>query len=360
MRDTGSTLLACTASLSIVVRGDSPPAYPSPVPRGVVTYGFGSAASTTSSLTASITPSSLSFASGSPAHSSGRVVIDVSSLISANSSGSATSQATSTSKTNSILVSMASSSAPSSGDDSAHRTKVIVFAVVFGFIGLIIAGASILFIYRFRRGQAPFGIRGASPIHDDEIASWRRNSQEQKLTIPPSAHQPATREVSAMHLNSPEWTWSASPSSIRTISAYITDPQVHAQAPNARVGLTDEAIPGAHPYFTRPKRQSARLSKLSHGHSRSKSGRSSISAKSLWSPEWTSSDFKQPEPSNWYAVDDAAALSHSRSPEHGSSSPATSVYGETNSAGGLSPRPAPRSRPWENYVAREDIGKAIS
>ncbi|PBP21804.1 hypothetical protein BUE80_DR007390 [Diplocarpon rosae] len=163
-----------------------------------------------------------------------------------------------------------------------------------------------------------------------------------------------------MHLNSPEWTWTASPSSIRPISAYITDAQVHAQAPNARVGLTDEAIPGAHPYITRPKSQSARLSKLSHGHSRSKSGRSSISAKSLWSLDWTGSDFKQPEPSNWYAVDEAAAISHSRSTEHGSSSPATSVYGETNSAGGLSPRPAPRSRPWENYVAKEDIGKAIS
>ncbi|OWP03948.1 hypothetical protein B2J93_4512 [Marssonina coronariae] len=163
-----------------------------------------------------------------------------------------------------------------------------------------------------------------------------------------------------MHLTSPEWTWAASASSIRTVSAYITDPQVLAQAPNARVGLTDEAIPGAHPYITPPKRRSARLSRRSSGHSRSKSGRSSISARSLWIPDWASNDFKQPEPSTWYAVDEAIAISHFRGTEHESSSPGTSVYGETNLAGGLSPRPAPRSRPWENYLAKEDGEKAIS
>lgn len=60
---------------------------------------------------------------------------------------------------------------------------------------------------------------------------------------------------------------------------------IQARAPNARAGLTDDAVPGDEPYIACPKRQSSRLSKLplsssprsTHGrHARSRSSRSSL------------------------------------------------------------------------------------
>ncbi|KAG4436452.1 hypothetical protein IFR05_008066 [Cadophora sp. M221] len=370
MRDIGSALLACVFSLSLVVLGDPssfshwsiPTAFPSLQGSKSFTANWFGLAASTNTITASIVPSSLSRSTSSP-ESSTTVLIDVSSFItSANSSNPSTSRAVaSDSVLEASTLPMSSSSATPTGDNSpSHQTLVIVLAVVLGAVGLILIGAIIFLLYRYRRDQLPFSHRGASPINDDEIASWRRTGQEQKLTIPPPIHRPAIREVAAVHLNSPGWTWAASPSSIRTVSAHITDHQVQTQAPNARAGLTDEVVPGADPFIAQPKRQNSRLSKLPPGHARSKSRRSSISAKSLWSPDRTSNDLKyQEQPhSTWYAVDDAAASSHFRT-EHSSNSPGTSVFGE-QITGGLSPRPERRTRPWEQEISREDIGRAIA
>ncbi|KAH7330383.1 hypothetical protein BKA65DRAFT_58139 [Rhexocercosporidium sp. MPI-PUGE-AT-0058] len=362
MRNIGSASLACVFGLSLVVLGDQSSFSHSPIPTTFPSFG-GSKSFTTNTITASIVPSTRSRSTSSP-ESSTIVLIDVSSFI---TSGSSSNPSTSRAVANSGSVlqastpPMSSSSATPSGDNSSpDQTLVTVLAVVLGAVGLILIGAIIFLVYRYRKGQLPFSHRGASPINDDEIASWRRTAQEQKLTIPSPIHRPAIREVAAVHLNSPGWTWTASPSSIRTVSAHITDHQVQAQAPNARVGLTDEVVPGADPFIPQPKRQNSRLSKLPPGHSRTKSRRSSMSAKSLWSPDRTSNDLKYQEqpPSTWYAVDDGTNSSHFRT-ELSSNSPGTSVFGE-QITGGLSPRPERRTRPWEHEVSREDIGRAIA
>ncbi|KAL8387837.1 hypothetical protein RB595_009640 [Gaeumannomyces hyphopodioides] len=57
---------------------------------------------------------------------------------------------------------------------------------------------------------------------------------------------------------------------------------IHARAPNAREGLTDQAIPGDEPYIPLPKRQPSRISKMSGvasprlAHTRARSSRSSL------------------------------------------------------------------------------------
>ncbi|CZT48135.1 uncharacterized protein RSE6_08796 [Rhynchosporium secalis] len=254
---------------------------------------------------------------------------------------------------------MSASSATPGDKSSSPSTLVIVLAVVLGAIGLILIGSLIFLTCRYRRGQLPFTNRGASPINDDEIASWRTTGQKQKLTIPSPTYQPPVREVADVHVRPSGWTWAVSPSSIRTISC-ITDPQLQAQAPNARAGLTDEVIPGAEPFLPQPKRQSSRLAKVPLGHYRTKSRRSSMSARSMWSPDRTSNDYiyrEQPH-TTWYAVDGAATPSSHFRTEHSSSSPGTSSYDEYIS-GGLSPRPERRARAWEQEVQREDIGRAI-
>ncbi|KAK0128836.1 hypothetical protein ONS95_000785 [Cadophora gregata] len=370
MRDIGSTFLACIACLSLVVLGDSSSsshrsistASPSVASKSVAANLFGLAVST-NTITASIKPP-ISSSLSSPPEASTTVLIDISSFLkSANSSEPSTSRAVTTSESalqvSNIPMSSSSTTAPSEDNSSSHQTLVIVLAAVLGAVGLILIGAIVFLIYRYRRGRLPFGHRGVSPINDDEIASWRRTGQEQKLTLPSPVYRPAIREVTSVHLNSPGWTWTASPSSIRTVSAHITDHQVQAQAPNARAGLTDEVVPGADPFIPQPKRQNSRLSKLPPGHARSKSRRSSMSAKSLWSPDRTSNDLKYQEqpPSTWYAVDDAATSPFRT--ELSTSSPGTSVFGEAFT-GGLSPRPERRTRPWEQEVSRDDIGRAIA
>ncbi|KAJ5047477.1 uncharacterized protein L3040_003301 [Drepanopeziza brunnea f. sp. 'multigermtubi'] len=252
-----------------------------------------------------------------------------------------------------------SSFATTAGDDSQNRKTVIILSAVLGSVGLLSIGMVVLVIYRCRRGKSPFGHRGASPINDDEIASWRQSGLEKKLTIPPPTHQPPTRGVSAVQIHSSRWKRTASPSSIPTVSANLSGPRVLAQAPNARLGLTDEAVPGADAFIIPSKRRSSRLSKLPPGHSRSKSSGSSMSGKSLWNLERTSSDYRQPKMSSpWSAFDDAIVSSHFEKAEHGSSSPGSSLFEETT--GGLSPRPEPRMRPGERNVAPEEIGRAIS
>ncbi|KAH7383605.1 hypothetical protein BKA64DRAFT_682692 [Cadophora sp. MPI-SDFR-AT-0126] len=370
MRDIGSAFLACVASLSLVVLGDQssfshwpiPTAFPLSGSKSIAANWFGLAVSSNTITASIITPSPSR--STSPPVASTTVLIDVSSfLTSANSSNPSTSRAISPSDSAqqvSNIPMSSSSTTPSEDKSSSRQTLVIVLAVVLGAVGLILIGAIIFLIIRYRKGKLPFGHRGASPINDDEIASWRRTGQEQKLTLPPPVYRPAIREVASVKLNSPGWTWAASPSSIRTISAHITDHQVQAQAPNARAGLTDEVVPGADPFIAQPKRQNSRLSKLPPGHARSKSRRSSMSGKSLWSPDRTSNDLKYQEqaPSTWYAVDDPAASSHFRT-EISSNSPGTSVFGEPVT-GGLSPRPERRTRPWEQEVSKDDIGRAIA
>lgn len=327
---------------------------------------LGGLAARTSTTTAALvsSPSSTSTLSYSSSEPSTRTTtIDVSSLISAISSVPSTFRAiqTSASSIPSSTPLMSSSSSPSGNGSTSHRTLIIVLATVLGSVSLILAGTSLFLCTRYRKGQTPFGHRGASPINDDEIASWRRPSNEQKTHF--SSPILATRQLSPIAMaHSPAWTWAASPSSIRTVSAHVFEPPaVFAQAPNARLGLTDEVVPGADPFITPPKRQNSRISKLPPGHARSKSRRSSFSGKSLWGGhDRTDSEIKvQEATSTWFAPDDATLNSNFRSTDQGSSSPGTSIF-DGLTTGGLSPRPATRTRMWEHQIPREDIGRAIA
>ncbi|KAF8867020.1 hypothetical protein BDZ45DRAFT_667015 [Acephala macrosclerotiorum] len=342
------------------------------------------AASSTVTITASIistTPLSTTTVQASSQRTTVNT-INVLSFMTSSSAASTTSRATSTtSSPNETSLSMSSSSATSQPTKISHQTLIIILSAVFGSVGLILLGGAIFLLYRFSQGRTPFRHRGASPINDDEIESWR--SGREKQPIPPPDHGPAIREVASLPLHTPAWTWAASSTSIRTVSANMSDfpsviayPEplsVVAKAPNARAGLTDEALPGADPFITPPKRQSSRLSKAPPGHARTKSRRSSISAKSMWSVrERSSSDLKgkdrystwydqdpksKERQSTWYDQDDEVVSSHMRT-DNGSSSPGISDFFDGVPSGGLSPRPKSRPRLWE--VSREDIGRAIA
>lgn len=287
--------------------------------------------------------------------------IDVSSFMTSSSAAISTSSGAGSSSSSYNETSMSSSSEISQTTNSkgiSHQTLVIILSAVLGSLGLILLVGAVFCLYRYRRGQAPFRHRGASPINDDEIESWRTSGREKHL-IPAPNHGPAIREVSLLPMHSPQWTWAASPTSIRTISANMSEPHsVVAKAPNARAGLTDEALPGADPFITPPKRQSSRLSKAPPGHSRTRSRRSSISAKSLWGRERSSSDLKgKDQQSTWYDQEVEVISSHIPT-DNGSSSPGVSDFFDGVPSGGLSPRPKSRPRLYE--ISREDIGRAIA
>lgn len=265
---------------------------------------------------------------------------------------------------------MSSTSEISNGTPSSHnRNLTIILASVLGFLGLLLVTGIILLIARYRRQQAPFGHRGATPIDDEEIASWRRSEQEKRQDQPPE-HKAAIREVLELpRQHHSGWTWAttASSASIHTMPSPFPDsPSYIATAPNARAGLTDETVPGADPFITPPKRHNSRLSKLPPGHSRTRSGRSSFSAKSmLGSPghNRVSSDLKATERSpTWYdSYDDPGGSqgAYLKEIEAGIDSPRMSMFDDLNS-GGLSPRPKSVARTMMRWERTDDIGRAIA
>jgi hypothetical protein len=304
-----------------------------------------------------------------------KTIVESSLMTSASSASRATAAATSTLATSSASLGnpsqpMSSSSATSSyiTQSSHNRNLVIILSSVLGFLGLLLVAGLAVLVFRYRRGQTPFGHRGASPIDDEEIASWRRSEQEKRLPSPLSEHRAAIREVPELPLaHHSGWTWAttASSGSIHTIPSPFPDsPQYIATAPNARAGLTDETVPGEDPFITPPKRHNSRLSKLPPSHSRNRSGRSSISAKSMLgaqSHHRTSSDLKARDRTPaWYDNYDDSVHGAYLKEIGGIDSPRMSkdMFDDLTS-GGLSPRPKSvvRTMTWERT---DDIGRAIA
>ncbi|KAK0633501.1 hypothetical protein B0T14DRAFT_491665 [Immersiella caudata] len=65
---------------------------------------------------------------------------------------------------------------PTSGSSDSvgsNRTLVIVLSSVLSVVGLLLILGAILLCRRKRKGRFPFFPRGASPIDDDEIATWK-------------------------------------------------------------------------------------------------------------------------------------------------------------------------------------------
>lgn len=250
-------------------------------------------------------------------------------------------------------TSMATSISPDSGNTS-HRNLVIILSAVLGFVGLLLITGAILLITRYLRNQSPFAHRGASPINDEEIASWRGTISEQKQPLPYSTQPSVTHDANTVGLaQTPGWIWPTSTSAVQPAmpkpASIVPDtPSFLAKAPNARAGLTDETVPGAVPFIPPVKRQSSRLSKAPRGHARSKSRRSSLSAKSMWSYKEPSMEMKPKETSpTWFdPEDDHNTGRELRDIDTSNDSPGTSIF-DGLSAGGLSPRPKSRPRLWE-------------
>jgi hypothetical protein len=219
-----------------------------------------------------------------------------------------------------------------------HQDLIIILSVILGVLALVLIGTAICLFCRYRHGKAPY--RGATPINEEEIQSWRGTTVEQKRQYPvikPPSHVHTPRGVS---IESPGWT----PTSTRSNNP---PPSFVAKAPNSRVGLTDEVVPGADPFVQTHKRQSSRLSKAPPGHSRTKSRRSSTSGKSS-----RSIGRRQ----TWYDPDDESTekeTGRTRDLDN-CESPGASIC-DGLSAGGLSPRPKPKS--WEK---KDEIGRAIA
>ncbi|RDL41929.1 uncharacterized protein BP5553_01908 [Venustampulla echinocandica] len=265
----------------------------------------------------------------------------------------------------SSLPSPSAVSANSETGHISHKTLVIILSTVIGSVGIILVITALWLIHRYRRGKSPFSHRGASPIDDEEIASWRAPPEEPKLPILQPGRQQAGQDVDTIGLaHSPDWMWPSAPPAVRprpSISTIIPNTPCTARAPNSRAGLTDEAIPGADPFIPPMKRQSSRLSKTPPGHARTKSRRSSMSGKSIWSYNGTTIGNVESKPRErthiWYDPENDNIGRELKDLDHASSSPGTSIFDGLAVAGGLSPRPASRPR-----LSAEDkeIGRAIA
>jgi hypothetical protein len=370
MRGTGTTLVRIF-SLPLLVRAapPAPPVTPSATSPGPPSKGANSPA--TSPIASTTTTTSIHFSTSSQQLITTINTIDVLSFMTSNTPDSISSFPSSATPTWATLAVHSPTTSPSistipmtssisNEGSSDHRTLLIVLSTVLGFVGLVLILGSLFLLLRYRRGQSPFCHRGRDAINDDEILSWRRNNFDQKRP-PPALLATEKPEMSTAKLgNPPTWRWVTPPTPVQTVlspsSEYPGSPSFLAKAPNARMGLTDETIPGADPFVGTIKRQSSRLSKPPPGHTRSKSRRSSMSAKSVGSFKWqnrerVSSDSKA-EGSNfsWFDPEDESVVGQLRT-DRTSSSNRTSVF-DGLAMGGLSPRPQPRPDGAEIYIGR--------
>ncbi|KAM0322880.1 hypothetical protein ACHAQA_009221 [Verticillium albo-atrum] len=188
--------------------------------------------------------------------------------------------------------------------DEPDQTLAIALSTVLSLLAVALIGGSILVCYRYRQGRLPFINRGITPIDDEEIESWKyRKEEEAILEKTPTS---LTKHASTASLKKPPsvviyqnhnqyqprpsgesqspYSFTFNGASKKSIE--IPQTPVLARAPNARPGLTDEAIQGDDAFIPSPKRQTSRLSKYPPNssatsprgaHGRTQSSRSSFS-----------------------------------------------------------------------------------
>lgn len=207
--------------------------------------------------------------------------------------------------------------------------------------------------------------RGITPIGDEEIASWKVGPPSEKQALRPSTRSQHTPSPSTTSIKSPsviQYATSArpsfdlvSPAPLLTNKISIDLPRapgtaVLARAPNARSGLTDDAVPGDAPFVVESlRRQPSKLSKK-----QSTSGRTSLDQRTRGS---RANSYKS-------IADHGKSLDLPRPPSDGSRRGHTRIYSSSSVPpvlsssecahySALSPPPPPsRGR-------REDIGRAI-
>lgn len=203
------------------------------------------------------------------------------------------------------------------GSDSSdlNRTTVIVLSTVLSVVGVILVVGAALFCLRCRRRRSKLFRRGITPIDDDEIETWKSSRREKELGddagltrygdnhghVKHESVSSTRKSTSVIVYSNARRSEERSPRSPRTQFQYgkrsldgrkisfdkeLPQTPIQARAPNAREGLTDDAVPGDDPFIQYPKRQTSRLSKNPpnhpqqprHAHTRT---RSSFSLRSL-------------------------------------------------------------------------------
>ncbi|KAH0541324.1 hypothetical protein GP486_008716 [Trichoglossum hirsutum] len=139
-----------------------------------------------------------------------------------------------------------------------RRNLILILALGLGVILTAVAIWLSCRLWRRRKAGASFFGRGSTPIDDEEIQTWRK----QAAMTSAAAGSHAAEKRSSLNM-----VWPAE----KQLATVTTT-----KAPNARMGLTDEVVPGAEPFVPLPKRSTSRgLHRPKH--MRSKSARSSIS-----------------------------------------------------------------------------------
>lgn len=202
-----------------------------------------------------------------------------------------------------------------SGSSEGNRTTVIVLSTVLSVVGVILIIGAALVCLRCRRRRSKLFRRGITPIDDDEIETWKNKRNEKELGddagttgygdnnghVKHESVSSTRKSTSVIVYSNSRRSEERSPRSPRTQFHYgkrsldgrkisldkeLPQTPIQARAPNAREGLTDDAVPGDDPFIQHPRRQASRLSKMPpnhpqqprHAHTRT---RSSFSLRSL-------------------------------------------------------------------------------
>ncbi|KAH0544109.1 hypothetical protein FGG08_001727 [Glutinoglossum americanum] len=227
---------------------------------GHITLSSAASSESSASSTGLDGAASVSTTSASPLGATNTAVVG-SPLLFIGSTPSATLVSTTTSHSNPASTStyLASTPAPSSQQSmSSVQRRNLILILALGLGSVLVAVAAWL-SYRLRRrrssGASFFG-RNSTPIDDEEIQTWRKQASVASTV---GSHNAERKPRFSM-----EWA-----------EKLPTTPPT-AKAPNARMGLTDEIVPGEEPFVPLPKRSpSSRIYRPRH--LRSKSARSSIS-----------------------------------------------------------------------------------
>ncbi|KAK3394776.1 hypothetical protein B0H63DRAFT_57687 [Podospora didyma] len=310
----------------------------------------------------------------------------------------------------------------------SNRTLVVALSTVLSVVGVVLIAAAVLICCRYRQRRPHLFSRNISPIDDDEIATWKVPRSEKvgfpigdahvedatsraeapattaagafvtgalsKETGSPSSHAkhgstssakkpPSVIVYSNAHgqgyrVSSDEGSPRSFAHNARTsysanklsLDKALPQTPIQARAPNARAGLTDEAIPGDEPFLPSPKRQPSRLSKMPpnfssshrrfHHHTRTRSSRSSMRSFAGYGSAAGSDMELSPrhshEPRHSHDAFHTHHGNHSHSRVYSSSSipPRLSLGDEGVFGGGPSSPPA---RPW--FRDDNNIGRAI-
>lgn len=251
----------------------------------------------------------------------------------------------------------------------------IILATV---IPVVFVVSLVIFLWRCTRKRSSSGLfnRGITPIADEEIESWRNDRSDEKEPIPEPEpaktkpqRQPSTKSHHQHHQQNssvssiqkppsvivyqnpaqyqPRASGEQSPRSAGpSYKRSMDNPQtpILARAPNARPGLTDEAVQGDDAFIPQIKRQPSRLTK---SHSRHRSAYGAVGAgRDRWNgpgPDGLSRKSADNIPRRG-----SAARGHDRLYSATENPPRMSL--DDSSPAGLSPRP---------LLHRSEIGRAI-